>query len=96
MMVGEGEDWKDVAVPGAAGAPAPPPSSTSAQPAFTGGSGEYHNNSVLCIYLPSSSNFKGTKVNKSLIFSWESLVFLYFFILLKHKITFTCKTRLQK
>ncbi|KAG8281792.1 hypothetical protein J6590_051847 [Homalodisca vitripennis] len=39
LLVGEGEDWKDVAVPGVAGAPAAStPTPAVAQPAFSGGS----------------------------------------------------------
>lgn len=37
LMVGEDEDWKDVAIPGSV--PLPAATSSPAQPTFTGGSG---------------------------------------------------------
>lgn len=45
LTVGEGEDWKDVASPGAPSATAATAAPLPAQPAFTGGSG-----TVLNIY----------------------------------------------
>lgn len=41
LLVGEGEDWKDVAVPGSVPLEAPTSSTVApAQPTFTGGSGK--------------------------------------------------------
>lgn len=73
LTVGEGEDWKDVATPGAPSATATS-APLPAQPAFTGGNG-----TLLCIYSLKWVVSVFGPSNYNLFLRWLNLMYLCLF-----------------